>query len=83
MSITAAQGFFMWCTIMNGGLLIFTWVMGMCAAEWFSPIHSRVFSVSPETVRIVAYAFILLYKLFWLVFCVIPWLALLLVGWLG
>lgn len=80
MSIEIARAFFMWCTILNGALLTFTFLVFVFAAEPVSQIHGRMFSISRETFGVVIYTFIIGYKMIWIVFNLVPWLALLLIG---
>jgi hypothetical protein len=80
MSLALVRDFFLWCTILNGGLLMFSFVMCITLGDTIGQIHSRVFGVPPETVRVVVYAFVLSYKIVVLTFNLIPWLALVIVG---
>jgi hypothetical protein len=79
MDIITLKAFFLWCTIINGIMLLFTPLMCIFAADLIYPIHSRLFKVSRETFNTMVYSFIQLYKMLWLVFNVVPWLALLII----
>ena len=80
MDIQTLTTFFMWCTILNVALLLFSSLMCICAADWAYRIHSKLFSISRETFNVVIYSFIALYKLLVIVFILIPYIALLIVG---
>ncbi len=80
MTIQEMTAFFMWCTILNGGLLLFWACLGMLAPELIYRLHSQWFPLPRETFNVVLYAFLGAFKLFVLFFNLIPWLALLLMG---
>ncbi len=80
MDIQTLTTFFMWCTILNVALLLLSSLMCICAADWAYRMHSKLFSISKETVNVLIYSFIALYKLLVIVFILIPYIALLIVG---
>jgi len=80
MDIQTLTTFFMWCTILNVGLLILSSLICVCAADWAYRIHNKWFSISRETFNVAIYSFLGLYKIFVIVFNVIPYVALLIVG---
>ena len=79
MEITTVKAFFMWCTIINLCLL------GLCCLVWvflrdFSyEINNRMFSISRETFKIAFMSFIGLFKIFLIVFNIVPYIALLII----
>ena len=80
MDIAALRMFFMWCTIINGGLLIVSAIMCTFARDWVYPIHSKWFSIPREAFNVAIYSFIGLYKIFIIVFNLVPWIALVIIG---
>ena len=80
MDIESVIAFFMWCTILNVALLLLSSLMCICAGDWAYPIHSKLFSISRETFNVLIYSFIALYKLLVIVFILIPYIALLIIG---
>ena len=80
MDIQTLTTFFMWCTILNVALLLLSSLMCICAGDWIYQIHSKLFSISKETFNVMIYSFIALYKLLVIVFILIPYIALLIVG---
>jgi len=80
MDIQTLTAFFMWCTILNVALLLLSSLFCICAGDWAYRIHSKLFSISKETFNVVIYSFIALYKLLVIVFILIPYIALLIVG---
>ncbi|MFC1510256.1 DUF6868 family protein [Candidatus Omnitrophota bacterium] len=71
--------FFMWCTIINAVLYTLSAVMCIFASDFVYRIHSKWFPMPKETFRVVLYSFLGLYKLLFIVFSVVPYVALLLV----
>ena len=80
MDLETVRAFFMWCTIMNAGLLVLSFVICAFAGDWVYKMHSKWFAIPRETFNVVIYSFIGLFKLFVLVFNLVPYLALLIVG---
>jgi len=80
MVMATLKTFFMWCTIINAGLLIISSLLCLCARDWVYQIHSKWFSISREAFNVAIYSFIGLYKIFIIVFNLVPWIALLIIG---
>ena len=80
MDIQTLTTFFMWCTIINGGLLILWVLFFMCAPDLVYLTQSKWFPISRETFNVVFYSFLGLFKIVFLVFNVVPYIALLIVG---
>jgi len=80
MDIHSLTTFFMWCTIINGSLLIFWAVFIMFAPDFIFRIQSRWFPVPRETYDIVIYLFFGGFKILFLIFNAVPYAALLIVG---
>jgi hypothetical protein len=80
MDIQTLTSFFMWCTIMNGALLILWSVMFMFAPDLVYRMQRKFVPVSRETFDVVIYGFLGLFKIFFIIFNLVPFLALLIVG---
>ncbi len=80
MNVTIVRDFFLWCTIINGALLIFSSLLCAFAGDWIYQVHSRWFPLSREAFNTVIYSFIGLYKIFFIVLNLVPYLALVIVG---
>ena len=80
MDIQVLTTFFMWCTILNVGLLALSSLFCICAGGWVYRIHSKWFSISREAFNVAIYSFLGLYKVLVLVLSLIPYIALLIVG---
>lgn len=80
MNIQMLTAFFMWCTIINGGILIFWTMFFVFAPDLVYRIQSYWFPIPRETYDVVVYAFLGLFKIVFLLFNVVPYVALLIVG---
>jgi hypothetical protein len=80
MDLPTLTSFFMWCSIINGGLLILWNVCCMFAPDLVYRLQSIWFPLPRATFDVAIYAFIGLFKIFFLVFNLVPYLALLLIG---
>lgn len=76
MSVEALKKFLMWCTLLNAGLLLTSFLVSAFAMDWIHNMHGRWFPMQKETFAVVLYAYIAAYKLLVLVFNVVPWIAL-------
>ncbi len=80
MDIQTLTAFFMWCTIINGALLLLWIMVYLLAPDLVYRTQSRWFSAPRETFNVVFYSFLGLFKVFFLIFNVVPYVALLIVG---
>ncbi len=80
MSIQILTKFFMWCTILNAGFMLLSFVMVTFMGDIAYRIHSKWFPMPRETFNVVIYSFIGLYKILVFVFNIIPWIALTIIG---
>ena len=79
MDIHKLTAFLMWCTIINGAILIFSIAGCILAPDMTYDIQTALFNIPRETVDVVVYAFLGLFKIFWLIFNLVPYVALLIV----
>ena len=80
MDIQTLTTFFMWCTIINGGLFILWAVFCLCAPDLVYRTQSRWFPMPRDIFNIVLYAFLGVFKIVFLIFNVVPYVALLILG---
>jgi len=80
MGIEVLTRFFMWCTILNVGLLVFSFLMVVFAGDLMYRTHSKWFPMPRETFNVVLYSFIGAYKIVVYVFNIVPWVALAIIG---
>ena len=69
----------MWCTIINGGLLLLSFLIGVSGLDFVYGIHGKMFQLPEAAFHVVFYSFLGLYKIFWLVFNAVPYIALLII----
>ena len=78
MNIQYLIQFFMWCTLINGSLLLlWTGAMLFCP-DLLYRIQSPWFPIPRETFTVMMYAFLGGFKILFLLFNFVPWMALLL-----
>ena len=70
----------MWCSIINIGFLIFLALVYMLVPNLVYQLQSKFIPISRETFDIVFYSFIGFFKVVVLVFNVVPWIALIIIG---
>ena len=80
MDIRILTTFFMWCTIINGAVFVFAIIVFVSAPDLVHRVQSIFFPISRENFNLVMYCFLGLFKIFILVFNLVPYVALLIVG---
>ena len=80
MDIPTLTRFFMWCTIVNGALLVLWTTTYILVPDLVYRTQSRWFPIPREIFTVVFYSFLGLFKIVFLVFNVVPFAALLIVG---
>jgi len=80
MDMQTLRKFFMWCTILNGVLYIFSAMMCAFAGDWIYRVQTKWFHLPREVFSVVIYSFLGMYKIVFLVFNVVPWVALLILA---
>lgn len=79
MNIQELTSFFMWCTIINTTGLFLLVIFFMFTPNLVYRLQSKWFPIPRETFDIIIYSFIGLYKIIFLVFNLVPYLALLII----
>lgn len=80
MDIHLLTRFFMWCSIINGSLLIMWTLIHISAPNLIYNLQSFWFPMRKETFDVVFYCFIGLFKFLFLFFNLIPFISLLIIG---
>lgn len=80
MEIQLLRAFFGWCTVINGGLLIFSFLICVLGGDWIYRMHSRWFPISREAFHLAIYCFIGGMKILVLLLNLTPYLALSILG---
>jgi Family of unknown function (DUF6868) len=76
MDIQTVQSFFMWCTILNGIMLVISFLICSLAGDWVYRRHSQWFPVPRESFNLVIYGLLGLSKTLWFMFNLVPALVL-------
>lgn len=80
MDIRTLTTFFMWCTIINGTILLLCALLFMLAPDMLYRTQKRWFPISRETYNVIFYCFLGAFKIFYLVFNIVPYCSLLIMG---
>ena len=80
MDIEMLTRFFMWCTIVNVALFVLGFWFLVFASDFVYRMHGKWFPMPRETFSIVLYGYLAVYKLLILVFNLVPWVALAMIG---
>jgi hypothetical protein len=72
--------FFLWCTVLNVALFALGFAVWMCASDRIYRLHSRWFPMPRERFNAVFYALMGMMKIAILVFNLIPFIALSIMG---
>jgi hypothetical protein len=78
--IQTLKTFFMWCTIINGSILILSGLLFMFGLNYIYRIHSKWVQIPKDKFDIIFYSFLGVFKIFFLVFNAVPDLVLLIMG---
>ena len=76
MNIEFLLNFFMWGTILNFGVLLFSFTVYTCGRSWVQRIHAKLYGLTPEQVGPIIYRIFALYKILTVIFFLVPWIAL-------
>ena len=77
MNINTLQDFFMWSTVINGGLLIFSSLLLLLAGDFVFKLHGRWFPMTREHFNVAIYCFLGFFKIVVIVFNLVPYIVLL------
>ncbi len=80
MGIKVIRDVLMWCTIINSGVLLFWFALFAVASDWMYRHHNRWFPMSREAFNVVHYSGIGLFRLAVVLFKLVPFIALVIVG---
>jgi len=80
MDIQTLTAFFMWCTIINSGILFLWAMLFLLVPNLLYRTQSKWISISRENFDLVFYSFMGVFKVFIIIFNLVPWLALLIIG---
>ena len=80
MNIETLTAFFMWCSIINGAFFLYATLLILFAPNFVYKVQTKFFQISRETWDVVMYSFLGIFKLMFLIFCLVPYLALLIIA---
>jgi hypothetical protein len=80
MDIETLTRFFLWCTILDGALLVLSFLICAFAGDLVYRVHTRWFPMPRETFNVVLYSFLGFFKIAVFVLNVVPLVALLIIG---
>ncbi len=80
MNIQTLTAFFKWCTMVNGTLLVLGIVVFMVAPGAGYQVQAIMFPLTQESFNAVMYASLGLFKILFLIFNIVPYAALRIVG---
>lgn len=80
MNVETLRNFFLWCLIINTGLLLYWFAFFSLAHDWMYRFHGRWFKMPVEKFDQVHYAGMAIYKILIFVFSLVPFVALSLVS---
>jgi hypothetical protein len=80
MSIELVRDVFLWCALINYGVLLLWALLFIAAHEWMHRLHGRWFSLPIERFDAIHYGGMAIYKIGILLFNLVPYVALHIVG---
>jgi hypothetical protein len=80
MTLVIIRKILAWCAVINLGLLLWWFLFFVLAHDWTYGVHSRWFKLSVEEFDRTHYKFMALFKISILVFNLVPYFALRIVG---
>jgi len=80
MSIPTLTTFFMWCTIINVGILIVWTIVFASAPNFVYRTQTKWFPMPQETFNVVVYSGLAMFRVVFVVFNLVPYVVLLIVG---
>ena len=80
MTLEVIRNMLGWCTLINFGILLLWFVMMVPARGVVHGIHGKMFRLVPEQMDEIHYRLMAQFKMLVIVFCLVPYLALRIVG---
>lgn len=68
--------FFLWCTIINYGIVVTWFLIFTLGHDWMLNLHSKLFNISNEQFDRLHYAGIMIFKIGIMLFNLVPFIAL-------
>ena len=80
MSIELTRSFLLWCTVINYGILLVWFLVFAFAHDWIQRFHGRWFRLSDDQFDFLHYVGMSIYKIGILLFNLVPFVVLWIVG---
>jgi hypothetical protein len=80
MTIEVTRTFFLWCTVINYGVLLVWFLVFVFAHDWIQGIHGRWFRLSREQFDALHYAGMSIFKIGIILFNLVPFVVLSILG---
>jgi hypothetical protein len=80
MTLDTLRELLLWCSIMNVAILLIWWIAIMVARDMIHRVHGRWFRLSPQQFDEIHYRVMAQYKMGVILFNVVPYIALRIVG---
>jgi hypothetical protein len=80
MTLEATRTFLLWCTVINYGVLLAWFLVFVFAHDWLQRIHGRWFRLSHDQFDVLHYAGMGIYKIEILLFNLVPFVVLSILG---
>jgi hypothetical protein len=80
MDTPTLTAFFMWCTIINGAILMLFGLLCLLVPDWLYCMQQRWFPIPQDVYNIIIYCFLGSFKILYIVFNLVPYIALLIAG---
>jgi len=76
MDIYTLKEFLGWMTLINLGIFMLSAIMCMTMKGVIQRMHGKMFGLAPETINAFLYGWLGFYKIIFIVFVLVPWIAL-------
>jgi len=80
MDISAFKSFLLWCMIVNAAVLLLTSMMLVFFGDFSYRMNHKFFSISRQEFNVICVSFLALYKIVFLTFNLVPYIALVIIG---
>ena len=80
MTTETLRGFFLWCTVIDYGLLILWFLLFLLPHGWIYRLSGRCFHLTAEQFDVLNFAGIVIFKMLVILFNIVPYIALRIVG---
>jgi hypothetical protein len=80
MNLETIRDLLAWCSVINIGILLLWFLFFTLAHDWIYRIHNKVYKLPVEQFNAIHYGGMLLYKICFLIFNMVPYFALRIIG---